>query len=247
MSATNSWSQMVHILIADDHALFRQGLRRLLEEERGFRVVGEAADGMEALNCIQELKPDVLLLDLSMPRRSGLEILRELETLAHRVLTIVLTANIEKSQIVEAVQLGARGIVLKEFTADVLMESIRTVIAGHYWIGREKVIDIVRVLRGLESARMAEKSQNRYGLTTRELEIVTRIADGGTNLEIATELALSERTIKHHLTSIFDKVGVSTRLELALFAVFHNLVENGGLGASLPGKTSGTAADLKAR
>jgi len=234
MSATNSRSQMVRILIADDHALFRQGLRRLLEEERGFRVVGEAADGMQTLECVQELKPDVLLLDLSMPRRSGLEILRELETLGHRVLTIVLTAHIEKSQIVDAVQHGARGIVLKEFTADVLMESIRTAIAGHYWIGREKVIDILRALRELESAGMPEKSQSPYGLTTRELEIVTKIAAGGTNLEIATELSLSERTIKHHLTSIFDKLGVSTRLELALFAVFHNLSEDGGLGGSLP-------------
>jgi DNA-binding NarL/FixJ family response regulator len=239
MSPTHSRPETVHILIADDHALFREGLRKLLEQEQGFRVVGEAADGVETIKRVQELKPDVLLLDISMPRRSGLEILDELGTSAGRVRTIVLAANIEKRQIVQALQHGTRGVVMKESASDVLMESIRTVMAGHYWIGREKVFDILRALRELQATRISEKSQNRYGLTARELQIVTKVADGCTNLEIASELSVSERTIKHHLTSIFDKVGVSTRLELALFAVFHNLVENGGLRDSLLGRTNG--------
>jgi DNA-binding NarL/FixJ family response regulator len=229
MSPTQSRPETVRILIADDHALFRQGLRKLLEEERGFRVVGEAADGVETVKRVQELKPDVLLLDVSMPRRPGLEVLRELETSAGRLRTIVLAANIEKSQIVEALQHGARGVVLKECASDVLMESIRTVMAGHYWIGREKVLDILGALRELQAAGISEKSQNRYGLTVRELQIVTRVAAGCTNNEIAKEFSVSERTVKHHLTSIFDKVGVSTRLELALFAVFHDLSEDRGL------------------
>jgi len=229
MSPTHSRPETVRILIADDHALFRQGLRRLLEEERGFRVVGEAADGVETVKCVHELKPDVLLLDMSMPRRAGLEVLPELETSASRVRTMILAANIEKSQIVEALQHGARGVVLKECASDVLMESIRTVMAGHYWIGREKVFDILGTLRELQAAGISGKSQNRYGLTVRELQIVTKVAAGCTNNEIAKEFSVSERTVKHHLTSIFDKVGVSTRLELALFAVFHDLSEEGGV------------------
>jgi DNA-binding NarL/FixJ family response regulator len=220
--------ETVRILIADDHALFRQGLRKLLEEERSFRVVGEAADGAETVKRVQQLKPDVLLLDISMPRRPGLEVLHELKTSAARVRTIILAASIEKSQIIEALQHGARGIVMKECASDVLMGSIRTVMAGNYWIGREEVFDILRALQELEAARTSSKSQNRYGLTVRELQIVTKVAAGCTNKEIAKELSVSERTVKHHLTSIFDKVGVSTRLELALFAVFHNLSEDGG-------------------
>jgi DNA-binding NarL/FixJ family response regulator len=174
-----------------------------------------------------------------MPRRSGLDILHELQSSAGQVRTIVLAANIEKSQIVEALEHGTRGIVMKECASDVLMESIRTVMAGHYWIGREKVFDILRALRDLQAARTAEQSQNRYGLTVRELQIVSKVAAGYTNMEIAKELSVSERTVKHHLTSVFDKVGVSTRLELALFAVFHNLSEDSGLRVSLPGRTSG--------
>jgi DNA-binding NarL/FixJ family response regulator len=227
MSPTHNRSETVRILIADDHALFRQGLRKLLEEERGFHVVGEAADGVETVKCVHELKPDVLLLDLSMPRRAGLEVLPELKHSASRARTIVLAASIERSQIVEALQLGARGVVLKECASDVLMESIRTVMAGHYWIGRERVFDILGTIRELQAGQGSEKPQKRYGLTARELQIVTRVAGGCTNIDIAKELSLSERTVKHHLTSIFDKVGVSTRLELALFAVFHDLSEGG--------------------
>jgi DNA-binding NarL/FixJ family response regulator len=229
MSAKHSRPAMVRILIADDHALFRQGLRKLLEEEPGFRVIGEAADGVAAVKCVNELKPDVLLLDISMPHRSGSEALLELEASASRVRTIILAASIEKSQIVEALEHGARGVVLKECASDLLMESIRTVMAGHYWIGREKVFDLLGTLRELQATRASEKSQNRYGLSVRELQIVEKVAAGFTNNEIAKEFSVSERTVKHHLTSIFDKIGVSTRLELALFAVFHGLAENGGV------------------
>jgi DNA-binding NarL/FixJ family response regulator len=225
-------------MIADDHALFRQGLRKLLEGERGFCVVGEAADGVEAAKCVQKLKPDVLLLDISMPRRTGLEILSELATSASRVRTIILAANIEKSQILEALQHGIRGVVMKECASDVLMESIRTVMAGHYWIGRERVFDILRAVRDLQAAPVSERAQNRYGLTPRELQIVAKVVAGCTNVEISKDLSVSERTVKHHLTSIFDKVGVSTRLELALFAVFHNLSENGGSATDSPEKLS---------
>jgi DNA-binding NarL/FixJ family response regulator len=221
-------------MIADDHALFRQGLRKLLEGERGFCVVGEAADGLEAAKRVKELKPDLLLLDISMPRRTGLEILQELQTSAPRVSTIILAASIEKSQIVEALQHGIRGVVMKECASDVLMECIQTVMAGHYWIGREKVFDLLGAIRDLRAAPASERSPNRYGLTPRELQIIGKVAGGCTNLDISKDLSISERTVKHHLTSIFDKVGVSNRLELALFAVFHHLSEDGDSSISDP-------------
>jgi DNA-binding NarL/FixJ family response regulator len=233
MSLTRSRAKTVRILIADDHAILRQGLRKLLQEERTFRVVGEAEDGVETIKRVQELDPDILLLDIAMPRRAGLETLEELQASGARVRTIILAANIEKNQIIEALQHGARGVVMKECALDVVMASIKAVMAGLYWIGREEVHDILRALRELETPRTPSNSQKRFGLTLRELEIVAKIAAGYTNKEAAKEFSVSERTVKHHLTSIFDKVGVSTRLELALFAVFHNLTDDGVVRDSL--------------
>ncbi len=215
-------SSAVQILIADDHTLFRQGLRKLLEEETGFRVAGEAADGAEAVELVKKLRPDILLLDLLMPRRSGLEALRDMESSAGPLRTIILTATIEKSQIVEALQLGARGVVLKESALEVLVECIRVVMSGFYWIDRKRVTDILRTVSEL---RPAHGTSIKFGLTQRELQIVTRVSAGYSNKDIAGEFSISESTVKHHVTNIFDKMGVSSRLELALFAVNHGLAQ----------------------
>jgi DNA-binding NarL/FixJ family response regulator len=212
------------ILIADDHPIFRDGLRKLLETEPDFKVIGEASDGQEAVQLAQELKPDVLLLDLAMPRQPGLDALRELASAAAPVRTILLTVAIEKAQLVEALQLGARGVVLKETSTELLLKSIRSVVAGQYWVGREAVTDLVRVLRELIPAAGEETRKKAFGLTPRELEIVSAIVLGFTNRDIARKYNISEDTVKHHLTNIFDKVGVSNRLELALFAIEHRLV-----------------------
>jgi DNA-binding NarL/FixJ family response regulator len=214
----------VRILIADDHALFREGLRRLLEAERDFEVVGEAADGLEAVTLAQRLHPNILLLDLAMPRRPGLEALRELAGAGSPVRILLLTAAVEKVQIIEALQLGARGVVLKDAASQLLLKSIRAVMAGQYWVGRNSVADLVQYLRELTASTREETRQKTFGLTPREREIIGAIVAGSTNRDIARQLSISEDTVKHHLTNIFDKTGVSTRLELALFAVNHRLV-----------------------
>jgi two-component system nitrate/nitrite response regulator NarL len=213
--------QTVRILIADDHPIFRDGLRRLLEAEEDLKVLGEAADGAEAVKLARQLKPDILLLDLAMPKHPGLEALRDLSVApgAAPVRVILLTAAAEKSQIVEALQLGARGVVLKDSATQLLLKAIHTVMAGEYWVGRESVSNLVQYLRTLMQSSSDEARQKKFGLTPRELEIVSAVVAGYANKEIAEYFKISEDTVKHHLSNIFDKLGVSTRLELALFAV----------------------------
>jgi len=216
--------QSIRIVIADDHPIFRDGLRRLLEAEPGLKVIGEASDGSDAVKLARQLKPDVMLLDLAMPRQPGLEALRDLSTGgANGVKVILLTAAAEKHQIVEALQLGARGVVLKDSATQLLLKSIHTVMAGEYWVGREAVSNLVQYLRMQMQASNEESRQKKFGLTPRELEIVSAVVAGYSNKEIAEYFKISEDTIKHHLSNIFDKVGVSTRLELALLAVNQSL------------------------
>ena len=217
--------ERIRVVIADDHPIFRKGLRTLLEAETGFTVVGEAGGGDEAVRLAHELQPDVLLLDLAMPGVSGMDALAELSTAPTPVRIILLTAGIEKAEIVKALQLGAAGVVLKSGATDLLFKSIRSVIAGQHWIGREAVSDLVQALRAqLEPPE--KPARERFRLTPRELEITSAVVSGLSNKEIARKFSLSEDTVKHHLTNIFDKMGASNRLELALFAVHHRLLED---------------------
>jgi DNA-binding NarL/FixJ family response regulator len=217
--------EAIRIVVADDHQLLRAGLKSLLNAEPGFTVVGEASEGEEAVRLVRSLRPDVLLLDLAMPGVSGMDALAELARTPAPVRTIVLTAAIEKPEIVRALQLGAHGVVLKSAPAELLFKSIRSVMAGQHWIGREQVADLVQALQASASVSTERgAAPKRFGLTARELEITGAVVAGFRNREIAEKFSLSEDTVKHHLSNIFDKVGASNRLELALFAVHHRLL-----------------------
>jgi two-component system nitrate/nitrite response regulator NarL len=212
----------IGIVIADDHEIFRDGLRLLLEAESGLKVIGEARDGAEAVERARQLSPDILLLDLSMPNHPGLEALRDLGSCEpSKTRVILLSADVSKRQIVEALQLGARGVVLKDSATEFLLKAIQTAMAGGYWVGRERVANLVQYLRNLIQNTGEETRQRRYGLTARELQIVSAVVSGYSNKEIAARFKISQDTVKHHLSNIFDKTGVSTRVELALFAVNH--------------------------
>lgn len=217
--------EQVRLVIADSNPTFRDGLRRLLEAQAGFRVVGQTSDGFEAVKMARELKPDVLLLDLDLPVHSGFEILRELSTPLNTspVRVILLTAAVERSQIVEALQVGARGVVLKNSPTRLLFETIQAVMAGEYWAGRERVSNLVQYLRTLmRSTHARARQQKKAGLTPRELEIVSAVLAGYSNKEIAEYFRISGSTVAHHLANIFEKFGVSTRLGLARWVVDKN-------------------------
>ena len=214
----------IDIVIADDHAMFREGLRKLLEAEAGLRIVGESADGEETVRLVRQLNPQVLLLDLSLPKLTGLDALRELSKLGIQTRTILLTAAIESEQIVEALQLGAHGIVLKHSALQLLLKSIRCVNDGQYWVGQEGVSDLIQALRRTMPSSSPSGASRDFGLTARERQVIALVGAGYTNKDLARELNISENTAKHHLTNIFDKLGVSNRLELVLFAVDHRLM-----------------------
>src|SRR5271165_1777953 len=223
----------IKVLIADDHPVVRVGLRNMLQSDGRVKVIAEAKDGIEALHMVRTLRPDILLLDLAMPRMLGMDALRELTTETTTTRTIVLTALIDKRQVLEALQLGARGVVLKDAVADHLSACIGAVMQGQYWLEGRPVQNLVQVLRDL-AAQTAPPPRKTFGLTARELEVVGLITEGSTNKHIAQTFGISEETVKRHLTNIFNKLGVGNRLELALFALNHNLLPPEAI--SVPGQ-----------
>jgi DNA-binding NarL/FixJ family response regulator len=216
----------IRILIADDHPIVRDGLRKLLSLEDDFEVVGEANDGREVLDKVQELDPDVLLLDLRMPNLDGLSTLQALVQLNKRTRVIVLTASEDKNEFVQAMKLGCSGIVLKLTAPELIVKSIRKVYGGEIWLDSHTTAAVMRQFAApgeLGGPPGSGKTRERSPLSTREREIVQLVAQGYKNKEMAEKMFISEQTVKNHLHNIFDKLGVSDRLELALYAIHKGL------------------------
>lgn len=212
----------VRVLIADDHAIFRDGLRKLFEETDEVSIVGEASNGNECIRLLNKLKPDILLLDLRMPEKDGLAVLEEVNFDSIPTRVIVVTAAEDDRDVVRAMRLGARGVVLKQSASDLLLKSIRKVHDGEIWLDNRMTAEVIDAFK-----RSAESGQRRDKplLSDREKEIVQLVAQGFRNREIGEKLFISEQTVKNHLHNIFDKLGVSDRLELALYAIHHRLID----------------------
>jgi len=219
----------IRIVIADDHPIFRDGLRKLLSLEDDFEVVGEARDGNEVIDVVRQSEPDVLLLDLRMPSMDGLAVLQTLKGAGCRAKVIILTASEDKNEFVQAMKLGCSGIVLKQTATELLYKSIRKVHAGEIWLDSHTTAAVMRQFASPGRISNADrKGRERSPLSQREREIVALVAQGFKNKEIAEKIFISEQTVKNHLHNIFDKLGVSDRLELALYAIhkgFHSDLE----------------------
>jgi DNA-binding NarL/FixJ family response regulator len=215
--------QTIRVLMADDHVIFRDGVRRLLESEDDIKIVGEASNGSECVHMLTKLKPDILLLDLRMPDKDGLTVLEEsnLDSLTTRI--IVLTAAEDERDAVRAMRLGAHGIVLKQSASDLLVKSIHRVYAGEIWLDNRITAEVMKAFANTSGNG---PRRDKPLLTDREREIVQLVGQGYRNKEIAEKLFISQQTVKNHLHNIFDKLGVSDRLELALYAIHHRLIEH---------------------
>ncbi|HEX6896286.1 MAG TPA: response regulator transcription factor [Bryobacteraceae bacterium] len=215
----------IRILIADDHPIVRDGLKKLLTLEDDFDIVGEAADGCEVLDKVQELDPDVLLLDLRMPNLDGLSALQTLQQTNKRTRVIILTASEDKNEFVQAMKLGCSGIVLKQTAPELIVKSIRKVHGGEIWLDSHTTAAVMRQFAapGEIGGTSTSKGRERSPLSHREREIVQLVAQGYKNKEMAEKMFISEQTVKNHLHNIFDKLGVSDRLELALYAIHKGL------------------------
>ena len=212
----------VRILVADDHAIFRDGLRKLLEGADDVTIIGEASNGNECVKMLAKLKPDILLLDLRMPEKDGLGVLEEINFDSASTSVIVLTAAEDDRDVVRAMRLGARGVVLKQSASDLLLKSIRKVNEGEIWLDNRMTSEVIDAFKkSSEAGQRREKPL----LSDREKEIVQLVAQGFRNREIGEKLFISEQTVKNHLHNIFDKLGVSDRLELALYAIHHRLID----------------------
>lgn len=210
----------IRILIADDHPIVLDGLVQLFRLERDFEVVARATDGEEALAAIREHMPDVVVLDIRMPRRNGLSVIREIQRDKLPCRVILLTAALDEEEVYEAIRLGVRGLVLKESAPKLLIQSVREVSAGGEWLDKETVgRALSKFLRRQNSAASL--------LTPRETEIVGMVANGLRNKEIASRLSISEGTVKIHLHSIYEKLQVGGRLELSVYARDHGLIPRG--------------------
>jgi DNA-binding NarL/FixJ family response regulator len=215
----------IRLIVAHHLPIVRHGLQLLLESRGTIKVVAEAADGIQTVDLSRQLQPDILLIDLAMPA-GGIELLRLLATAAESVRPILLVEAGDHT-IAVALRAGARGIVPKQSTVATLFNSLESVMRGEYWLMDTRVANEVEAISRMSVERRTNGAANRFRLTRREMQIVAAVADGDSNKAIGERLSVTEDTVKHHLSNIFDKVGVFSRLELAMFALHHGLLPEG--------------------
>ena len=209
----------IKVMITDDHKMVREGIKQLLELNDSISVVGMASDGDECISVLESKKPDLLLLDINMPGKNGLEIIKEIKKLNFNVKIILLTVHNEVDYLLKAVEIGADGYVLKDSGSAELVNAIEIVMSGESYIQP----DMIPMLNSKMIAKNSDKEKMK-NLTKRELEVLVLVSEGMFNKEIADKLSISERTVKNHISSIFKKIDVADRTQAAVFAIRNNLI-----------------------
>ena len=215
--------QVLRVLIADDHALFRRGLLMVLKQEEDIDVVGEASDGHEAVEKATELMPDVILMDVRMPKRSGIEATQQVKELLPHVKILMLTISDEEADLYDAIKAGASGYLLKEISIDEVADAVRSV-----WAGQSRISPSMAAKLLAEFAAMSEREKQQLpapNLTDREMEVLQLVAQGLNNRDIATELFISENTVKNHVRNILEKLHLHSRMEAVVYAVREKLLD----------------------
>lgn len=204
----------IKLILADDHPLVLNGLQQLFAVEDNILVLASCADGESTLQSVIHHQPDILVLDLRMPKMDGLEVLRALKRHKQAVKVVVLTAGVEEEDVLTAIQLGVRGVILKEMAPELLVQCVRTVYGGGEWLEKDSV------LRALDNLLTRESDLQRLkeSLTAREIDLIKLVANGHSNKQIAERCFISEGTVKVHLHNIYDKLGIKNRVELSLYA-----------------------------
>lgn len=214
----------ISVLIADDQALLREGLAMLLAQEHDIEVIGEAADGLQAIGMAEALQPDILLLDVQMPGLGGLEALPQIRKKSPLTHVLILFGSCEDEFMSNALRLGARGLLSKSLSHKDIIRAIRAAYAGELWAERKLMAEVLESLRQKVQEVDPSLSEMQASLTDREQEIVKWVIHGMTNKEIAARLGISDKTVKAHLSNIFSKLKISRRLQLTL----HRIVEHPG-------------------
>jgi len=220
-----SADQALRVLVVDDHALFRRGLQMVLRQEPDIDVVGEAGDGHEAVAKAQEFMPDVILMDVRMPKRSGIDATQKIKELLPHVKILMLTISDDEADLFEAIKAGASGYLLKEISIDEVADAVRSVWAGHSRISPSMAAKLLS-----EFAAMSKRAEERQQLpaprlTDREMEVLRLVAQGLNNRDIAKELFISENTVKNHIRNILEKLHLHSRMEAVVYAVREKLLE----------------------
>ncbi|MCT4595945.1 MAG: response regulator transcription factor [Anaeromicrobium sp.] len=206
------------ILIADDHALMREGLKQIIELEDDMNVIGLAVDGEDAVSKVQKLKPDVVLLDINMPKMNGIQALRRLKDMGIDSKVIMLTFHEEREYLFQTMNMGASGYMIKDTESDILVKAIRDVAKGYNYVHPS----LSKVIHFKENDKKYEENKKNK-LTRREYEVLELIADGKNNKEIAKDLFISEKTVKNHVSNIFKKLEVNDRTQAAIYAYKNNI------------------------